>query len=111
MGVLFWVLPPAKPLAAAGLGTGAIAGIVAGRVIVLLGENKKGHPLIFRWIEVGVLFWVLPPAKPLAAAGLGTGAIAGIVAGRVIVLLGAGYCYYRHRSTGGQGQERGADPS
>ena len=53
----------------------------------------------------------LPPATPLAAAGLGAGAIAGIIAGGVIVLLGAGYCYYRHRSTGGQGQERGADPS
>ena len=53
----------------------------------------------------------LQPATPLAAAGLGTGAIAGIVAGGVIVLLGAGYCCYRQRSAGGQGQESGADPS
>ena len=53
----------------------------------------------------------LPSATPLAAAGLGAGAIAGIIAGGVIVLLGAGYCYYRQRGTGGQGQERGADPS
>ena len=51
----------------------------------------------------------LPPAAPLAAAGLGTGAIAGIVAGGVIVLLGAGYCYYRQRSSGGEKQARGTD--
>ena len=45
----------------------------------------------------------LPPATSLAAAGLGTGAIAGIIAGgMVIVLLGAGYCCYRQRSAGGE---------
>ena len=53
----------------------------------------------------------LPPATPLAAAGLSTGAIAGIVAGGVIVLLGAGYCYYRQRSTGGEEQEKRAGPA
>ena len=52
----------------------------------------------------------LPSATPLAAAGLGAGAIAGIVAGGVVVLLGAGYCYYRQRSTGGEEQARRADP-
>ena len=45
----------------------------------------------------------LPAAVPLAA-GLSTAAIAGIIAGGALVLLGAGYCYYRQRHTS---QERG----
>ncbi len=51
----------------------------------------------------------LPPtaAVPLAT-GLSTAAIAGILAGGAIVLLGAGYCYYRQRGSGGEEQARRA---
>ena len=51
----------------------------------------------------------LPPAASLAT-GLSTGAIAGIVAGGAVVLLGAGYCFYRRCHTGGEKQERRAGP-
>ena len=44
-------------------------------------------------------FYLPPAAVPLAAAGLSTTAIAGIIAGGALVLLGAGYCYYRQRHT------------
>ena len=52
----------------------------------------------------------LPPsaAVPLAT-GLSTATIAGIFAGGAIVLLGAGYCCYRQRSSGGEEQARRAD--
>ena len=55
-------------------------------------------------------FYLPPPlaAAPLAT-GLSTAAIAGIVAGGAMVLLGAGYCYYRHRSSGGEEQARRTD--
>ena len=51
----------------------------------------------------------LPPtaAVPLAT-GLSTAAIAGILAGGAIVLLGAGCCYCRQRSYGGDAQARRA---
>ena len=39
----------------------------------------------------------LPPAAVPLAAGLSTTAIAGIIAGGALVMLGAGYCYYRQR--------------
>ena len=38
----------------------------------------------------------LPAAVPLVA-GLSTAAIAGIIAGGALVMIGAGYCYYRQR--------------
>ena len=52
----------------------------------------------------------LPPATPLAA-GLGAVAVAGIIAGGVLVLLGASYCCYRQHSAGGEGQEKGGGPA
>ena len=44
-------------------------------------------------------------AAPLAT-GLSTATFAAIFAGGAIVLLGAGYCYYRQRSSGGEEQAR-----
>ena len=50
-----------------------------------------------------------PTAAVPLTTGLSTVTIAGIFAGGAIVLLGAGYCYYRQRSSGGEQQARRAD--